>query len=595
MNVAAPDAIYRARLAERQAAIAGEDRRFRALGNARLAVVVLAVALAWLVFARHAATPWFLALPAAVLLALIAWHERVERARQRARRAALFYERGLSRCADRWTGEGEPGERFRAPHHPYAEDLDLFGRGSLFERLCTARTRRGEETLAAWLCAPAALDEVRARQRAVDALRDRLDLREELFLAGDHVRAGVDTAALTRWAEAPPAGFPAVARPLALACAGVNLAAVALLAAGAGSWVLVALFAGGSVGLAFRRRVGSVLGAVDRPLADLRVLAEVLELIERERADAPKLAALAEALRSGGVSAAGAIGRLARLSDLVDARRNQFFAPIAALLFWGTLGALAIERWRRVHGRAVARWLDAAGEFEALGALAAYAFERPEDPFPVLEDGGGRPRLAGEALGHPLLPGASCVRNDVRLGGEAPRLYVVSGSNMSGKSTLLRTVGVNVVLALAGAPVRAKTMTLTPLAIGATLRVQDSLAEGASRFYAEITRLAQIVALASGPALFLLDEILAGTNSHDRRIGAEAIVRGLTDRGAIGLVTTHDLALAAIAESLGAAAVNVHFEDHLEDGAMRFDYRMRPGVVTKSNALALMRAVGLEV
>jgi DNA mismatch repair ATPase MutS len=176
------------------------------------------------------------------------------------------------------------------------------------------------------------------------------------------------------------------------------------------------------------------------------------------------------------------------------------------------------------------------------------------------------------------------------------RLLIVSGSNMSGKSTLLRTIGTNVVLALAGAPVRAHRLTLTPFAVGAAIRIVDSLQDGTSRFYAEVKRLSQIVAIGRGPLplLFLLDEILSGTNSHDRAIGAEAIVRSLAAEGALGLITTHDLALARIADSLDAA-VNVHFEDHLEDGRMCFDYTMRPGVVTKSNALALMRAVGLSV
>ena len=204
--------------------------------------------------------------------------------------------------------------------------------------------------------------------------------------------------------------------------------------------------------------------------------------------------------------------------------------------------------------------------------------------------------IVGDAIGHPLLSASSCVRNDVRLGGDL-RVLVVSGSNMSGKSTLLRALGVNVVLALAGATVRASSLQLCPLAIGATLRIQDSLQEGKSRFYAEILRLRLVVDLANGalPLLFLLDEVLSGTNSHDRLQGASAIVRGLIDRGAIGLVTTHDLALAEVADRLAPRAANVHFEDRFEDGVMRFDYLMRPGIVHNSNALALMRAVGLEV
>jgi DNA mismatch repair ATPase MutS len=234
------------------------------------------------------------------------------------------------------------------------------------------------------------------------------------------------------------------------------------------------------------------------------------------------------------------------------------------------------------------------GEIEALCALAGYSYERPRDPFPDIVD--GEPRFEATGLTHPLLPERRSVRNDVNLG-PGTRLLVVSGSNMSGKSTLLRSIGINVVMALAGAPVRALALTLSPLALGASIRVTDSLQGGISRFYSEITRLRQIVDLTGGPAplLFLLDELLQGTNSHDRRIGAEAVVRGLLGRGAIGLLTTHDLALAHIADLLAPKAANVHFEDHIEGGRIAFDYILRPGIVQRSNALELMRSVGLEV
>jgi DNA mismatch repair ATPase MutS len=234
------------------------------------------------------------------------------------------------------------------------------------------------------------------------------------------------------------------------------------------------------------------------------------------------------------------------------------------------------------------------GEFEALSSLAGHAYERPQDPFPELVE---ETRFDGEGLGHPLIPEFRNVRTDLRLGDEGPRVLIVSGSNMSGKSTLLRTLGTNTVLALAGATVRARSLRLSPLQVGASIRIQDSLQAGASRFYAEITRLRQIVELTEQelPVLFLLDEILHGTNSHDRLIGAEGVVRGLTGRRAIGLVTTHDLALARIADELEPHAANVHFEDHLENGKMSFDYQLRPGIVQRSNALELMRSVGLEV
>jgi DNA mismatch repair ATPase MutS len=279
----------------------------------------------------------------------------------------------------------------------------------------------------------------------------------------------------------------------------------------------------------------------------------------------------------------------------LDSTRNQMFAPLAYAVMLPQLLAIAIDGWHRDYGHAVDDWLRVVGELEALSSMATFAYEHPGDPFPTLVDKG--PLFEADALAHPLLPADAAIPNDVRLGGDHSHVIVVSGSNMSGKSTLLRSVGVNVVLALAGSPVRAAALRLSPLVLGATLKVEDSLEAGRSRFYAEILRIRTIVDAARGPVplLFLLDEILHGTNSYDRRIGAEAIVRALAEGGAIGLVTTHDLALTEVPSRLSVPSVNMHFEDRLEGGRMIFDYRMRPGVVEHSNALALMRAIGLDV
>jgi DNA mismatch repair ATPase MutS len=331
-----------------------------------------------------------------------------------------------------------------------------------------------------------------------------------------------------------------------------------------------------------------------RATRDLSLLTGLLARLEGEPAHSERLAELHEALKSEGLPPSRRIAQLRRIVDLLEARRNQFFAPFGAVFMWGTHFGLAVENWRAHHGPALSRWVDAAAQMEALGSLASYAFEHPNDPFPeIVEDAAV---FDGTGLGHPLLPEADCVRNSVELGG-VRQAYMVSGSNMSGKSTLLRTVGVNVVLALAGAPVRAQSLRLSSLAIGASMQVIDSLQHGTSHFYAEITRIRQVMDLTDGshPVLFLLDEVLHGTNSHDRRIGAEAVLRSLLDRGAIGLITTHDLALARVADELSPKVENVHFQDQLEDGKMHFDYRLWPGVVTRSNALELMRAVGLEV
>jgi len=570
-------------------------RREQRISRLRLACVVAAGVLAWLALRHGLLSPGWILLPLGAFVALVARHWDATAARQRAERAVAFYRRGLDRLEGTWMGGGEPGERFRDPGHPYADDLDLFGPGSLFELLSTARTRAGEDTLAGWLLAPAPPEEIRARQAAVHELRFRVDLREDLALLGADVRAGVDPDALRAWAVAPIVLRAPWARWMAPVLA--TAAAVGVVLWGFGHWQpLVAVVSLETVvALALRRRVQHVVRAVDHPGRDLRTLAQLLARLEQERFTAPRLVALRALLDTQGLPPSRQAARLRRRIDLLDARRNQLFAPVGWLLLWTTQLALSIESWRAVCGPHVADWIAAAGEMEALCALAGYAWEHPEHPFPVLVE--GSPRLDGVELGHPLLASSRCVANGVRLGGDAPHVLVVSGSNMSGKSTLLRTVGLSAVLAQAGAPVPAAALTLTPLAVAASLRIQDSLHAGTSRFYAEVTRVKQVVDLAAGspPLLFLLDEIFHGTNSHDRRIGSEAVVRVLVDRGAIGLVTTHDLAIAQVADALGGRAANVHFEDQLLDGRMTFDYRVRPGVVTRSNALELMRAVGLDV
>jgi hypothetical protein len=591
-----PRAEYLRRHEDRRGTAERQERRVRALADARLAVFVAGLVIAWLVLGAGWLSAGWLTLPVVLFVILVVLFERASRARRHAGRAAAFYEAGLARLDDRWAGAGVPGTRFRSADHPYAEDLDLFGTGSLFERLCTARTRAGEDTLASWLLGPASPDEVLARQEAVAELRPRLVLREDLALLGADVRAGVEPEALAAWGQAPPVRSVGSLRVAATVLA---LLGVGTLLAWAAGWTgrdpfLIVLVVEILFALALRGRIRGFLATVDERAHDLSLLAELLERLEREPVASPRLLQIWQAFDVAGHPPSRRIARLARLLHLLDARRNQFFAPVGAVLLWTEHLALAIERWRVESGPAIAGWLAAVGEVEALGALAAYAFENSADPFPeVIADGH---LLDAEGLGHPLIPADRCVRNDLRLG-DGLRVLLVSGSNMSGKSTLLRAVGVSVVLALAGAPVRAHRLKISPLAIGATLRIQDSLQAGKSRFYAEITRVRQLVDLAGSapPLLFLLDELFAGTNSHDRRQGAEAVVRRLIDRGAIGLVTTHDLALAEIADGLAPRAANVHFEDHLEDGVMTFDYRMRPGVVQHSNALALMRAVGLEV
>jgi hypothetical protein len=587
-----PAETYRARLEERLRTVDVGERLHIRIGNLRLLTAAAALALIWMSWSRAAVPPWSPLAPALLFCALAVWHTRVLRRRDRAARAVRHFQQGLDRLAGNWAGQGDPGDRFRDEAHVYAEDLDLFGPGSLYARLCTARTPAGQEVLAGWLRAPSPLAEVKARQQAVEELRNRVDLREALALLSE-APAGLHSRALIDWAEAPPVlaeGRSWLAARVLSGCMLISWTLWAL--SGSATVFLVVLLPVALFGWRLRERVKRVLGGVDAALHGLDLLSGVLALWEREAFAAPLLVALRERLSAGGHPASRRIALLGRIAEWIDSRDNLLLRIAGPPLLLSTHLAFAVERWRIRSGPDVRRWLQAAGELEALCAIAGYAFEHPEDPFPELAETG--PEFTAEGLAHPLLPPSRAVRNDVRLSAAEP-LLIVSGSNMSGKSTLLRTVGVNTVLGLAGAPVRARRLRLSFLYPGATMRIHDSLREGESRFSAEIKRLRKLMDLSGGgtPVLFLLDELLHGTNSHDRAIGAEAVVRNLVRHGAVGLITTHDLTLAAIAATTRGR--NIHFEDRLVDGRMTFDYLVREGVVTKSNALALMRLVGLPV
>ena len=588
--------VLRQRLALRGAALETATRDARRISNLRLGVFALALAVGWLAFGESAISALWLLPVAGAFVALVLAHDAARRRKLRAERAREHYELALARMEHRIAGRGRDGERYLDPEHPYAMHLDLFGRGSLFELLSRAQTRAGEDRLAAWLLAPAAPEELRARHAAVAELRGNLDLREDLAVLGPEVRHGVHPEPLLKWGSAPVRFTGGTLRAAAALLATLSTCAVAAALSGATSWVpaLVSVAAPSLFAAGLRSRVSGVLGEIEAPSRDLAQLRALVERVERESFAAPLLTRLRGALETQGLPASRDLSRLHRLVTTLDWRRNQLFAPIAPLLLWGTQHAFALEAWRARCGGHLEGWLDALGELEALCDLAAHAYEHPADPFPEIAETG--PVFDARGLGHPLLAESSCVRNDLSLDADH-RLVVVSGSNMSGKSTLLRSVGSNVVLALAGAPVRAQSLRLSPLALGASLRVQDSLQEGASRFFAELLCLKRVVQLCAGPRplLFLLDEILQGTNSHDRGIGASALVRGLLARGAVGLVTTHDLALTAMVDELAPRARNAHFEDELREGELHFDYRLREGVVRRSNALALMRSVGLEL
>lgn len=598
-----PHAEYASRLESRRQIVRAKDAQHTRLGNAKLATIAVGIVVAWLFFAHNFFSAYWLAVPVTAYACLAVAHEFVLRARARAAGAASFYERGIARIEDRWAGTGATGERFRDANHVYADDLDLFGKGCLFELLSQARLPMGEECLAAWLTAPSPVPAIYERHSVIADLRANLDLREELALVGEDLRVRLDPRSMIAWAESPlllPGGTSGVL---------LRLFAVLLSLCAAGALVyffftakllpiLIVLAVEAAVVRLCRPRAVRVVSGMAANAEGLELFSAILERLEREPFSSPRLQNFAAQLKSGRDAASQAIRHLARIVYWIDARGGMLALMMELPFLYTVQTAMAAESWRRRWGGKLRAWAEITGEMEALLSLAGYSYEHPGDPFPefVPQEPGTTVVFLGERLGHPLIPAASCVRNDVRLDA-ATRVLLVSGSNMSGKSTYLRTVGVNAVLAMAGAPIRGASLRLSSLSLGTSIRRVDSLQENRSSFYTEILRIKDVFELTAGaaPVLFLFDELLEGTNSNDRKIGAEGLLRALLERGAMGIVTTHDLALTETTAALPGAARNVHFQDYVVSGEMRFDYKLREGVVAKSNALELMRLIGLKV
>jgi hypothetical protein len=589
---------YLARLEKFAGAVAAKQRQHILAGNAKVGVVIAGMLLLWMSIDKGWLSAYWLALPLCVYATLAVLHEQVLRARTRAETAAAFYRKGLARIEDRWAGTGQTGERFRDEAHVYAEDLDLFGRGGLFELLSTARLPMGENQLASWLRFPSSREAILERHGLLHELRDKLDLREDLAVTGEDLRTRLNPESLVEWAEGqrvlPKSPWRFAAAALAL---GTAAAIFYYLAGGSYRIALLLLAIDAGFRRALKDRAHAVIHGVSCNAEGLLLFSQILQRLEREPFVAPRLHALSAELIAEGRRASRAIRKLARIVYWIDAE-HSLLAHLAELpLLYSIQVAFVAEAWRGRHGRSMRRWVEITGEIEALVSLAAYSFEHPADPFPEFTSIDDPATLHAQELGHPLIPADRCVRNNLRLDTET-RILLVSGSNMSGKSTLLRAVGINAVLAMAGAPVRAKSLRLTPLAIGTRIRSTDSLQEGRSGFYTEILHIRAVFNLAESakaPLLFLFDELLEGTNSKDRRIGAESLLRALLDRRGIGIITTHDLALTEIGQSLGQRLRNMHFQDYVENGKMRFDYTLRDGVVAKSNAIELMRLIGLQV
>jgi hypothetical protein len=536
------------------------------------------------------------ALVAALVLAVLMLRERKDSIR--AWRKAALYERCLERVRGESPDSGFTGEGFAESGHLYAQDLTVVGKDSLFDRLATTRTAVGQRGLAELLLRPVEADVARERQAAVRELAGMMDLRERVALLGRFKFEDVPAESFERWLEAPRSEFAGWNRWAVLA------ATVGWIGAGVGGLLLrvnpellwqnvgVALLIQGFLCFRIRPKVLEELESAQKLLGQTAILREGLKVMRGEAFGSARLQELQRAAEGEDRALAG----LERQLAVVEQRPKEWFYPLSLATALGTHAAISLDAWKREFDGAMRRWLAAWAEFEGLLALATYAAEREENVWPEIVDSDATTAVfEAEGLRHPLLAADIAVANDVRLDGET-QFLLISGSNMAGKSTLLRSIGTNVVLALAGAPVAAKRLRMNALQVGAAIAISDSLAEGKSKFLAEVERLRALVELARGhrgQMLFLIDEILSGTNSADRKAAAESVLRSLVAAGAVGAISTHDLTLAEIAEVAELHGKNVHMASPDEDDPLGFDYLLKPGMNQTTNAMAIVRMLGL--
>lgn len=578
------------------------QRRWSLVANGRLLLFVVLVVTAWQWYAgRSDVLLWVMALLVAVLLPVIVYHRRLRARRDRLARLVEINRRGRDRAALHWSS-AIPSSPLASPEpdHPYARDLNITGDESILRRIGTPVTVSGWRVLQEWVLSSGDVGEIARRQDAVRELADSIDLRQDVEQAGIDLDADSDDLErLLVWAEASSV---IAGRTWMIALAWVGpLAALLLVSAQIAGVVSQPLWV---LALAFNLIISQIVGAaavadvqqVGRAADSLRGYRVISAVLHTYRPEAPLLFAIHSALDEDEGDAVGSIRRLSRAMSFIMPSGSLMYIPLQLAFCWDIHIAAALDRWKMRSGDDLGGWLRLLGEWEALAALSVLAWDHPDWVMPKVS--ADQDRIEAGGLRHPLLEEHLSVSNDTEVGPVGTFLFV-TGSNMSGKSTLLRAIGANVVLAQAGAPVAAARMSLPLLAIVTTMRVEDSLAHGVSFFLAELQRLKKVVDAADHaaerPVLYLLDEILQGTNTTERQLASRRVLQHLVATNSIGAVSSHDLTL--IEDSrLEDAAVLVHFSEQFDgdsdEAAMTFDYRLRPGLATSSNALRLMEMLG---
>lgn len=606
-------ALYQARFQKHteQATQLGEQSRllsnFRGLSFGFFVIS----SIGWLT-SKSSVWPWLTAAAALAFGILVVAHSRVIAREDMALRWRQVNADALKRVSGAFKELGLDGAEFKNPIHPYADDLDLFGKASVFQLINRAHTKFGQRRMSSFLMNRCPSSELAERQAAVKELTPLLEFRQQLEAlslhtatplgetSGDPKARGpkvVDPEPLLAWAEAPPK---------LIEQRGLVWAATALPIFTCG-WIAFAMFKGwhaitwigplivhGILLFTAQRYISAVFTAVSSHQGAFLRFGPMLQLVENGSFSSTVLSELRRATQVEGALPSVRMRKFEHIVSWFEFRHNGLVYPFFdLLLLWDFHCVFALERWQKETGKHLREWFQTLGEMEALASVAGFAFDNPDYAWPtVVTD---RTCFEAKELGHPLIQKGR-VANDVNIS-QGGRALLVTGSNMSGKSTLMRAIGVNIALAQAGAPVCASQMSVSPLSVRTSMRISDSLDQGVSHFYAELRKLKAVLDARGGdvPVLFLLDEILHGTNSRERQIGARWVLAELIRSGAIGAVSTHDSGLCTLPEPLMSAVEQVHLREVAEGAEMTFDYKLRPGPVQSGNALRLMRSLGIAV
>lgn len=533
-----------------------------------------------------------------VFVALVLWHQSLKAKHNYIRMLYENYDQSLKRLAGEWKLFPETGADFKDPAHPFSEDLDLFGTSSLFQWINTAKTFRGREKLKEWLTIPPTdIEMIQKKQEAIKELAGNLAWRQRFLAEARMTKRTMNSPnSIIEWAKSNDASYlrlGVLISARALPIITISFLLLYLMTSKVSFWYPLIGVIIQSIILFVGKQRGKALNAVYSYKESIRIYEKMLERFEKRSFRSAYLQALKKGLYDrDNKSAFEQIKKLSSLADLIANRDNAIFLVVNILTLWDIQCMIALESWKEKSGRSLGRWVDTIAELEALSSLAIIHFDHQEWGLPeITSEVSG---ISAVKMGHPLLSGSIC--NDVTV--ENPSgILLITGSNMSGKSTLLRTVGINLVLAYAGAPVCAQHFKCSVLQLYTCMRVSDNLGENISSFYAELLRIKQIVGASKVHTniFFLLDEIFKGTNSQDRHAGAKVLIQQLSKAGAMGMVSTHDLELGDLERENERRIRNYHFREYYKNDEIYFDYKLRPGISTTRNAMYLIKMAGIDV